>query len=226
MAERTDELRKDIDRRRENISRTVDQVQNRVSPGRMVARGRHRVRRWIVDIKDQVMGNNEPYYSWQQRETNYLEPQSSQQKGKDMTDRISETASHVGERASEMASEVGDRVSDAASEVKEAVSHAPQRLRQQTRGNPAAAGLIAFGSGLLLGGILPGTRVERDLAQRMEPAMSTAMVEAKDAGREIAEELKEGARESMEAVKEAGSEAGEHLKEDVKEAAERTKDRT
>ena len=37
MADRTDELRQDIDQKREDIGYTVDQIQNRVSPGRITA---------------------------------------------------------------------------------------------------------------------------------------------------------------------------------------------
>lgn len=220
MAARTDELREDIDRRRDDISRTVNQMQNRVSPARVMARNRYRVRRWFVDTKDQLMGNDEPNYSWHQSENEYGELQRSQRTGENMTDRIAETASHAGARASEIATEVGDRVTEAASDAKAALSDAPQQLRQQTRGNPLAAGIVAFGGGLLLGGILPKTRVEHDLAQRIEPTMSNAMSAAKETGLEVAEDLKEDARESVEAVKEVGAEAGEHLKDGIGEAAD------
>lgn len=226
MAERTDELREDIERRRHNISHTVDQVQNRVSPGRMMARGRYRMRRWLIDTKDQLMGNDEPYYPWQGTETDHREPRDSRGEGASMTEQMSETASRGADRASEMASEVGHQVSDAASTATEAMKQAPQQLRRQTRGNPMAAGLIAFGGGLLVGSLLPETRAEHEMTSRLEPAMATAMSEAKEAGREVAEDLKDDARDSMESVKEAGAEAGQHLKEDAREAAERTRDRT
>lgn len=225
MAERTDELREDIERRRKNISHTVDQVQNRVSPGRMMARGRYRMRRWFIDTKDQLMGNDDPYYPWHQTEMGYRPPQDPRREGESMTDRMSETASQGMERASEMASEAGNRVSEVASSATEAMKQAPQQLRRQTRGNPLAAGLIAFGGGILVGSLLPETRAEQELTNRMEPAMSNAMSEAKDTGREVAEDLKQEAKDSMEAVKEAGSEAGQHLRDDAKDAAERTRDR-
>ena len=65
MADRTDELREDIERQRQSIGYTVDQIQNRVSPGRITARGRYRVRRWLIDTKDQVMGNDQSEYPWE-----------------------------------------------------------------------------------------------------------------------------------------------------------------
>lgn len=228
MVERTDELRKDIERRRQNISHTVDELQNRVSPGRIMARGRYRVRRWITDTKDQIMGNEQPYYPWQQGEQAHLDQQRGYPGSREesITDRVSQAASEAGDRVSHAASEIGDRMSEAASEVKETVSRTPEQIRQQTRGNPMAAGLIAFGGGLLLGTILPETRTEHDIARRVEPSVSTAVAQARDVGRDVMEDVKEGAEHAMEEVKETASDAGQHLKDDARDAAERTRDTT
>lgn len=224
MVERTDELRDDIERRRQNISHTVDELQNRVSPGRIMSRGRFRIRRWVIDKRDQIMGNEHPYYPWQDREQGYFDQrrQGSGSKEESITERVSQAASEVGDRVSHVASETGDRMS----EVKETVTHAPDKIRQQTRGNPMAAGLIAFGGGLLLATILPKTRTEHDIARRLEPTMSNAMSEARDAGRDVMEDVKEDAEYALEQVKGAASEAGQHLKDDATDAAERTRDRT
>lgn len=210
MVERTDELRDDIERRRRGISGTVDELQNRVSPRRVMARGRYRARRWVIDTRDQIMGNDDPYYPWQEQES-----QGSGSKEENMKDRVSG-----------FAAEVTDRASHVASEAKDAVAHAPQMVRQQARGNPMAAGLIAFGGGLLLGSVLPETSTEHDMARRMEPGVSGAMSEAREVGREVMEDVKEGAADSMEHVKDKAAEAGQHLKDDTMEAAERTRGST
>lgn len=210
MVERTDELRDDIEQRRREISGTVDQLQNRVSPSRVMARGRYRVRRWAVDTKDRIMGNDDPHYPWQEQNN-----QDYESKGESMKD-----------RASEVATEVADRGSDIASDAKDAVTNAPQMLRQQARGNPMAAGLIAFGGGLLLGSLLPETSTEHDIARRMEPAVSEAMSGAQEVGREVMEDVKDDAEDAMEQVKDQATEAGQHLKDDTKEAAERVRERT
>ena len=39
-----------------------------------------------------------------------------------------------------------------------AVGHAPQRVGTKTQGNPFAAGLIAFGAGLLVSSLIPASR--------------------------------------------------------------------
>ena len=146
MADRTEELREDIERQRQSIGYTVDQIQNRVSPGRITARGRHRVRRWLIDTKDQVMGNDQSEYPW-------------------------ERWSHD---LSDKAGEMSEQAADAMSNVKETVSEAPEKLRQKTQGNPMAVGLIAFGGGMLAGALLPESRVEGRALRRVEPALASA----------------------------------------------------
>lgn len=221
MVERTDELRDDIERRRREISGTVDELQNRVSPRRVMARGKYRVRRWAIDTKDRIMGNEDRYYPWQDQES-----RGSGSKEESMKDRVSESATGRSDRVSEMAEDVADRASHAASEAKEAVTKAPQMVRQQTRGNPMAAGLIAFGGGLLVGSLLPETSAEHDVARRIEPAVSGAMSEAREAGREVMEDVKDDGEDAMEQVKDKVSEAGQHLRDDTKEAAERAREGT
>ena len=144
MADRTDELRQDIDQKREDIGYTVDQIQNRVSPGRITARGRHRIRRWWIDAKDRILGNDETEYPWERQ-----------------MQAVSNRVGNVTDRASEMMSDVRDGVAET-----------PRIVRRQTQGNPVAAGFVAFGGGLLVGTLLPETQTERDAARRLEQPMA------------------------------------------------------
>lgn len=56
MDERTEELRRDMDERRSAISDTVDQIENRVNPGHVAARQRHKVTTRVTQWKDTIMG--------------------------------------------------------------------------------------------------------------------------------------------------------------------------
>jgi Protein of unknown function (DUF3618) len=196
MADRTEELREDIERQRQSIGYTVDQIQNRVSPGRITARGRHRVRRWFIDTKDQLMGNDQSDYPWER------------------------WSRDVGEKAGDMS----EHAADAMSEVKETVSEAPARLRQKTRGNPMAVGLIAFGGGMLAGTLLPESNIEGRAMRRVEPALASAASEASEISRDIADDLKESAGSSMDKVKDAASAAADNVKEETRDAIDRTKE--
>ena len=196
MADRTEELREDIERQRQSIGYTVDQIQNRVSPGRITARSRHRVRRWFIDTKDQLMGNDQSDYPWERW-------------SRDL---------------SEKAGDMSEHAADAMSEVKEAVGEAPAKLRQKTRGNPMALGLIAFGGGMLVGTLLPESNIEGRAMRRVEPALAGAASGASHIGRDVADDFKESAGSSVERFKETASAAADNVKEEAREAIDRTKE--
>lgn len=198
MAERTDELRNELQDQRQRIGSTVDQIENRVRPDRMVARGRYRIRRRVIDWKDRIMGNDEPYYPGDPR---YGRPYST-------------TGGHGGavDGAKEKLEEIGDRVSEA-----------PEMLRRQTRGNPTAAGLVAVGAGLLVGSLLPETRPEKQAARRIQPALEDAASEAAESGREMTDELKESARSALDEVKAETGDAVEEVTQEAQESARRVR---
>lgn len=59
MDERTAELRRDMEERRYAISDTVDQIENRVHPGHVAARQKHKVASRLTQWKDNIMGQSE-----------------------------------------------------------------------------------------------------------------------------------------------------------------------
>jgi uncharacterized protein YjbJ (UPF0337 family) len=218
MADRTEELREDIQRQRQSIGYTVDQIQNRVSPGRITARGRYRVRRWLIDTKDQVMGNDQSDYPWERwsRDLN--------QKVGDMSDRAADAVTGAKDILSEKAGDLPDRAADAVAGARDTLTEAPEKLRQKTKGNPLAVGLIAFGGGMLAGALLPESRVEGRAMRRVEPALAGAASEAGHIAREIADDVRESAGDSVEQIKEKASAAADNVKEEAREAADRTKE--
>ena len=197
MASRTDELREDIDQKRQEIGHTVDQLQSRVSPYRITARGRHRIRRWWIDIKDQVMGNDRSDYPWEAGMR-----------------RIAEQTGNITDKASDMAS-------DMATEVKDGVSEMPRMIRRQTQGNPVAAGMIAFGGGFLVATLLPESSGERRIAQHLEPGVRDLAEEASEIGKQVAEDVKGSAGEVAEEIKDSVSTAAVGVKDEAQQAATR-----
>lgn len=205
MVERTDELRRDIDRRRGRISRNVDEIGNRVRPGRVLARGTYRLRRRVIDLRDDVMGNEATAYPWQGTERSV---------GGSMT--------QTRERMSDRMSEMAETASEKMHEAEETISEMPQMLRRQTRGNPLAAGLIAFGGGLLIASIFSPTDAERSAARRVQPVVQDAVDEMKETGEGIAEDMKDSAKRSAEDIKDEARQAGERLRDEASDAARTT----
>jgi hypothetical protein len=83
-------------------------------------------------------------------------------------DKVMGAAGSVGQTTSDRAGQARDRASHAASEAKQAVGSAPHRAREQAEGSPLAAGLIAFGAGMLISSLLPASDVERRAAGRVK----------------------------------------------------------
>jgi len=108
---------------------------------------------------------------------------------------------------------VGERVGGAADE-------AQRQLRQRTKGNPMAAGLVALGAGWLLGSLLPASQKEREAAVAAKEKAAPVIDEAKSVAQESAEHLKEPAQEAAQSVKQTAQEAAETVKAEGQQRAD------
>ncbi|MDE3722219.1 DUF3618 domain-containing protein [Nocardiopsis sp. N85] len=99
----------------------------------------------------------------------------------------------------------------------EAARSAPRQAMEQTRGNPLAAGLIAFGAGLLAASVLSESEAERKAAHKAKDQASDLIEPARRAVTESVERVRDQATESA-------REAGEHLKESATDAAHSTQE--
>jgi ElaB/YqjD/DUF883 family membrane-anchored ribosome-binding protein len=107
----------------------------------------------------------------------------------------------------------------------EAVRESPRQALRQTRGNPVAAGLIAFGLGMLVSSLVPPSEAERQAAQTVKKKAEPLTHEVAEAAQHVAEDLKEPAREAAEQVKATATEGAQHVKDDARDAAADVKDR-
>jgi hypothetical protein len=197
MADDQDQLRHDIDRRREAIGRTVNQIENRVHPGHVMGRRQDRVRRRLTDWKDTVFGNDEPDYpgAWYGYKSD--DESSLADHGRNQVHAVADTAREM-----------------------------PRRARRQAQGNPVAAGVIALGAGWLVGSLLPESRQERRLARRVEPELAGALSTARDEAKGVAQEMQDTARDAAEQVEDRGREAAQRVKDHGEETARDLKNRS
>jgi len=115
----------------------------------------------------------------------------------------------------------GGDLSERASSAADTVKGAPDQALQRARGNPLAAGLIAFGGGLLLASALPATQREQDAAQTLrdryeEPVKSEFQQAAKQAG----EGLQGSAQQAVQEVRSTAQDAAQRTREDAKGSAQ------
>jgi ElaB/YqjD/DUF883 family membrane-anchored ribosome-binding protein len=216
VGESTDELRRDIENVRGDLTVTVDAIGDRLSPKQMVRRRTSRLRHGMVRIRETVMGS---------ASDGTTGTSARMQSGMSSAgDRVSDMASTASDRVSDMASSAGDRMSSAASTVVEQTREAPQEVRRATQGNPIAAGIIAFGTGLLVASLFPATEPERQAASAVQDRLEPLKERATETGRELAGNLKESAQGAVQEVKGTATDAARDVAAQTKDAASDVRD--
>ena len=121
--------------------------------------------------------------------------------------------------ASDKASSVQSSTQSAVSSAEQAVEQAPQMVREQTQGNPLAAGLVAFGLGMVVASLMPPSEKEREAAAMVKEKAEPLTQEATDTAKEMAENLKEPAREAAQSVKDTAAEGAQQVRQEGQNAA-------
>lgn len=192
-----EQIHEKIDHTRASLSRDVERLGDKVSPGKVVGRRVDRVKNSAASIRDRVMGSNEVG--------------GVHRVGDAMASAASSTKDAVSSAASSTA--------DAASSVGDTAANVPQTVRQQAQGNPLAAGLIAFGAGWLLSSLAPASQPEEELARRAEEKATGLAQPLKDHAQEVAGELQQPLQESAEEIKSTATDAARHTADRAKSAA-------
>ena len=123
-------------------------------------------------------------------------------------EKVMGTADHAAGGVHSVTDTAGSRLSEAGTMIGEA----PQRMTAKTQGNPLAAGLIAFGAGLLVSSLIPASTKEREAAGALKSAAEPLTTELTEAAKNVAEGLREPAQEAMENVKATAADATETVK--------------
>jgi hypothetical protein len=116
---------------------------------------------------------------------------------------------------------------DAAHGVTETVRETPETVARQTRGNPLAAGAIAFGIGLLAASLLPETDAEKRagsaVADRSGDLVDKARETARDLASDVGDQARDGARSVQETARDAAGNTAEQAKQSARSTVEQTR---
>ena len=178
MSNDPEQIRREIERTRSELSDNVNALGDKVNPGSIAKRQVGRVRGAATSVKDAVLGS----------------------------------ASDASDTTQRLVGEVGDAVADA-----------PTAVARKAQGSPIAAGLIAFGAGLLVSSMLPASRVEQQAAAKVKDTAQPMVEDLTDTAKEIAENLKEPAQQAMEEVKSTATDAAGAVKDQATNAADDVK---
>ena len=140
------------------------------------------------------------------------------------TEKVKDAVFGVKEKIMGAVDEATEGAGSAIEDAGEAIGDAPRRLAGQTQGNPLAAGLIAFGAGLLAASLIPPSEKEKEAAQTLKEAAQPLTTELTEAAKGVAQHLQDPAQEALENVKTAATEAAQHVKEETQTAASDMKD--
>ena len=208
-----EQIRREIERTQAALSQNVDALTEKVTPGKIVERRVDKARDAATRLKEKVMGSvtsDDPYGQGGVRTA------TSQ-----AADRVSGTASAAASSVQDAASSAAGTVQDAAATAADAVQQAPQAIRRQTRGNPLAAGLIAFGAGWLVSSLLPATRREQELGgQAKQMAQEKVQPVVQQVASEVGDNLREPAQQAVDSVKATSQDAKDTVTDEGRSAAQ------
>jgi gas vesicle protein/uncharacterized protein YjbJ (UPF0337 family) len=110
-----------------------------------------------------------------------------------------------------------------ASSVQGGAQSGVSAAQDRVEGSPLAAGLVAFGAGLVIASLFPASSREAEAAHRVvETAKDKGqplMDEAKSAGQELGQDLKERATQAAQQVKDSATDSAQQVKDEAQSSA-------
>jgi gas vesicle protein len=200
MTSDPDQIRSSIEQTQQNLSVDVDALTDKVSPPKIVERRVQQTRTAMTSVKDRIMGSTS-----------------------ERTSSLGGTVSSTASSARDTVASAKDTVASTASSAADVAGSAPDLARQRTRGNPLAAGLIAFGAGWLVASLLPATETEQQAASQVKDLATEkgrpVVQQLSQAGQEAAQELRDSAQQRAQSVKDTATDAASTVRDEAQSHA-------
>ena len=201
MGQSTEELTTQIAGTRESLADDLDALQDKVSPSAIVERRKQAARSRFRTMRDKVMGTVQ-------------DTRSTATAG---------AGSAVGTAKGTAQGAVGSAQS-AVGSARDAASSAADTAQEKFEGAPLAAGLVAFGAGMIIASLFPAAEKETVAAAKVvDTAKEQAqpLVEhAKAVGSDIAQQAGEQAKQAVQEVKETAQQGADQVRSEGQSAAE------
>ena len=211
-----DEIRADIERTRAALSDDVDDLAESVKPKNVAGRQVGKFKEAASNIKDRVMGSDD--------DDNTGAVGTVTDKASSAKDAVADRAYAAKDAVADRAYGAKETVSERASEAREAVRQAPRRMKRTAQGNPLAAGVVAFGLGMLVSSLIPSSERERGTVSQLQENLEPVKEKATELARDVGESLKPAAQDAAQSVKTTAQEGVEAVKQEGQSAAQDVKD--
>jgi gas vesicle protein len=201
MGTSTEELSGEIAATRSRMASDIDALQDRVSPSAIVQRRKDAAKGRFGALRDKVMGT-----------------------AQGVRDSAASTTSSATGSVQDTAHGIADRAHGAVDSAHGALGTAQDRVGGSVEGSPLAAGLVAFGAGVVLAGLFPASQKEAQVASVVADTVrdqgAPLLEEAKAAGQQLGQDLMGTAQEAAAEVKDTATESAANLKSEGQSAAE------
>jgi hypothetical protein len=193
VGQEAEALRTDIEQRRESMSDTIDAIEDRVVPGRIIQRRKSAVRGWFTDAKERVMGT-----------------------ASGVTDQASGTAHKLGDGLSggvEAAGQVPDK-------VQQATAGSPLIAGAVAFGIGALVAALLPETDTERKAVESVQPQVEAAVDAVKDAGQHALDTARSSGQDAVEDLKESASSHTQQVGDAAKDAGQRVKETATNASQ------
>ncbi|MFH9468946.1 DUF3618 domain-containing protein [Streptomyces clavifer] len=193
-----DALKTEVEHTRERLAHDVDRLADKAAPARVARRKADAAQHRLTGFKERVMGSADPTPG----------------------ERAGQKAQDLAQSAGDAAGQAQDAVRDTTARAGQSVREAPDQVIRQTQGSPLAAGVIAFGAGMLAAALLPASQTEERIGSQLREHSGELLQPAKETAQDVAQDLKGGMRrpatEAVESVKSTAQDAAEATKQQAR----------
>lgn len=144
-----------------------------------------------------------------------------------LKDRVMGSAEQLTSDMGSAKDSAGQSIAGSAHDLSAAVQGAPAQAKAKASGNPFAAGVVAFGVGLLVSGLFPSTEAEKQgvvkLKDSAQPLLEPIKAQAQQAVTEVKDNLTPAVQDAAASVKDSATSAVDATKGSAAEAVDTVK---
>jgi uncharacterized protein YjbJ (UPF0337 family) len=136
-----------------------------------------------------------------------------------LKEKVMGTPKQAAQDATSSVKDAAGSVKDTAGTVTDTVRDAPQKVTGAAQGNPLAAGVIAFGIGLLAASVIPASEAEKRAGRQVKDNAGDLVEPLREPAQQLADDVKGSVQDAAQEVKGTAVDAAQTTKEEARQSA-------